>query len=296
MWETLKRFDLTTTPPNDDACSLARDRCATAPNPSTPIGDYRTSGVAARSVAARSAGAIASGERVSSGATIARRRFAIWAMNGSRGSVWRRFRSATADRSGSAPIDAASAVFRLCRVGALSNRVFGAWERVSQRSSRGRPFGVDLVTKMRSDNEGREFGAVLAGLERDIRQDRDTLYEVVEVLGAKPDRFKQASGWAIEKLSRIVFAYRFTGSKDLSRLMQTEALSLGIEGKLAGWCALKELADADLGVDLDALIARAADQRRRLEPFRIAAAKRAFEGAQARRQPTPATQRAVGER
>jgi hypothetical protein len=32
----------------------------------------------------------------------------------------------------------------------------------------------------------------------------------------------------------------------------------------------------DPGVDLDALIQRAADQRRRLEPFRVDAAKRAF--------------------
>lgn len=141
----------------------------------------------------------------------------------------------------------------------------------------GAAFGVDLVTKMRSDNVGSEFGLVLAGLERDIRQDRAVLQQVVETLGPKSDRIKQASGWTTEKLSRIIFSYRVTGSNDLSRLMQAEALSLGIEGKLAGWRALKELAVADLGVDLEALIARAADQRRRLEPFRIAAAKRAFE-------------------
>jgi hypothetical protein len=57
--------------------------------------------------------------------------------------------------------------------------------------------------------------------------------------------------------------------------METEALALGIEGKLAGWRALRVLA-RDPGVDLDALIQRAADQRRRLEPFRVDAAKRAF--------------------
>jgi len=36
-----------------------------------------------------------------------------------------------------------------------------------------------------------------------------------------------------------------TGSDALTRLLETEALSLGIEGKLAMWLALKEAAAAD---------------------------------------------------
>jgi len=57
--------------------------------------------------------------------------------------------------------------------------------------------------------------------------------------------------------------------------METEALALGIEGKLAGWRTLKAVS-VDVGVDLDVLIQRARDQRSSLEPFRIDAAKRAF--------------------
>jgi hypothetical protein len=73
----------------------------------------------------------------------------------------------------------------------------------------------------------------------------------------------------------IEFDPRVTGSEHLSRLMETEGLAVGVEGKLAGWQALK-VVSGDLGIDLDALIERAADQRRRLEPFRIDAAARAF--------------------
>jgi hypothetical protein len=135
---------------------------------------------------------------------------------------------------------------------------------------------IALLDKMRSKNQGSEFGIVIDALRRDIAADRDALDQVMKTLGVTPDPVKQAGGWMIEKLSRIMRDDRVTGSEDLSRLMETEALSLGIEGKLAGWRALKQLRREDLGVDLDRLIERAGDQRSRLEPFRIEAATRAL--------------------
>jgi hypothetical protein len=131
---------------------------------------------------------------------------------------------------------------------------------------------LDLLEKMRSRNEGTEFGRVLDGLQSDIEADRDTLLKVMETLGVTTDTIKQAGGWILEKLSRLKFDV--IASEDLRRLMETEALSLGIEGKLSGWRALKAGPGADLGVDIDRLIERAQDQRSRLEPFRIDAARR----------------------
>jgi hypothetical protein len=62
---------------------------------------------------------------------------------------------------------------------------------------------------------------------------------------------------------------RYTGSAHLSRLLETEAPSLGIAGKQAGWLALSQLENSDqLGANLDNLIEGAADQRRRLEPLK----------------------------
>jgi hypothetical protein len=131
---------------------------------------------------------------------------------------------------------------------------------------------LDLLKKMRSQNEGTEFGRVLAALEQEIAEDRDALLQVMETLGVTTDTVKQAGGWVLEKLTR--FKFDLTAGEELGRLMETEALSLGIAGKLAGWRALKEASHGDLGVDLDRLIERAEDQRRRLEPFRIDAARR----------------------
>jgi hypothetical protein len=111
-------------------------------------------------------------------------------------------------------------------------------------------------------------------LERELEDERAALEQVMEALDVTTDTVKQAGSWVIEKLSRIKFDDHLTGSEDLSRLMETEALCIGIEGKLAGWRALKEAAHGNLGVDLDRLIERAREQRRALEPFRIDAARR----------------------
>ena len=133
---------------------------------------------------------------------------------------------------------------------------------------------LDLLEKMRSSNEDSEFGRVLDALHHDIEEDRDALLKVMDALGVSSDTIKQAGGWILEKLSRLKFDV--IGSDDLRRLMETEALCLGIEGKLSGWRALAAGSLDDLGVDLSELIARAEDQRSRLEPFRIDAARRAL--------------------
>jgi hypothetical protein len=70
-----------------------------------------------------------------------------------------------------------------------------------------------------------------------------------------------------------------TGSPHLTRLLQAESLSLGVEGKLCLWRALIEVAPSYpelAAVDLRKLADRALDQRRRLEVVRLAAARRAF--------------------
>jgi hypothetical protein len=140
----------------------------------------------------------------------------------------------------------------------------------------GSEVALELLDKMCSRDGGSGFGEFLKELRSEIKADRATLEQVMETLGVAPGRIRQAGGRLLEKVSRIKFDERVTGSDHLTRLMETEALSLGIEGKLAGWRSLKELPGDGLDVDLDAMIQRAADQRTRLEPFRIAAARRSL--------------------
>ena len=139
--------------------------------------------------------------------------------------------------------------------------------------------GVELAEKLRDNNQGTELGKAMVALHHDITEDRETLEELMRHLDVERHPVKEAAGWMLEKVSRLRLNPALTGSAELTRLMETEALSLGIEGKLAMWLALKEAAAADprlAATDYDRLIERARGQRRALEPHRLAAAVESF--------------------
>jgi len=141
---------------------------------------------------------------------------------------------------------------------------------------------VQLVEKIRKEDEGSPLGALMGRLGAEIEADRDTLQALMLRLGVEPSRAKQAAGWTAEKLSRVRFAGTLTGSDATSRLMQLEALCLGVEGKRALWKALQQLPESAFGpesVDFDRLIARAGAQRDAVEPFRLQSAGEAFASA-----------------
>jgi hypothetical protein len=141
--------------------------------------------------------------------------------------------------------------------------------------------GIELAEKLRDNNQGTELGKVMVAIHHDITQDRATLEELMRHLDLARHPVKEAAGWVLEKVSRLRVNPAMTGSAELTRMLETEALSLGIEGKLSLWVALKEAAAADprlAGTDYDHLIERARSQRRTLEPHRLAAAVAAFTG------------------
>jgi hypothetical protein len=105
------------------------------------------------------------------------------------------------------------------------------------------------------------------GLAEEIEEDRAVLEEVMQRLSVGRDHVRLALGWGAEKALRLKPGGRF---EDL------EALSLGVEGKLSLWTALRRAFGDDprlQGVDLEALITRARSQRRRLERQRLDAAE-----------------------
>ena len=138
---------------------------------------------------------------------------------------------------------------------------------------------VELVERIGDNNPGTALAAHLADLGKAIEADRDTLEQLMERLAVTPSRPKQVAGKVLETLSRFRLNERITGSTDVTRLMEIETLSLGIEGKLALWRSLEQVTGSlpELGaLDLGALVARAVDQRSGLEPFRLEAAAEAL--------------------
>jgi hypothetical protein len=139
--------------------------------------------------------------------------------------------------------------------------------------------GRDLADKIRAQNEGSAFGTVMEILVREIEEDRETLTGLMQRLGIKPSRVKLMAGSVLEKMSRLAFARGISSDPDLSRLLELEMLSLGIEGKLALWRTLKAVGSAGQELapaELDRLIERATQQRQSIEQHRLDAARNAL--------------------
>jgi hypothetical protein len=138
---------------------------------------------------------------------------------------------------------------------------------------------VELIDRIRANNKGTPLDAHLEGLAPDVEADRATLTGIMEGLGVPTSTPKQLAGRVLETLSRVRLSQHVTRSADVTRLMEIETLSLGIEGKLSLWRSLGQIAGshavlADAG--LPALADRAVRQRAGLEPFRLEAAGQAF--------------------
>jgi hypothetical protein len=137
--------------------------------------------------------------------------------------------------------------------------------------------GLELARRARGANEGTELGAFLATLVAEIEEDRETLLEVMQAVGAGQDRVKVKAAWAAEKVGRLKLNGRLTGYSPLSRVVELEGLSLGVEGKRSLWRMLHALEDPRLaGFDFPASIERAERQRDALEGRRQEAGRLAF--------------------
>jgi hypothetical protein len=141
--------------------------------------------------------------------------------------------------------------------------------------------GLALARRAASENEGSELGAFLSELADEIEADRDALKAIMGALGVRADPVKIVAARVFERIGRLKPNAQLRGYSPLSPLVELEVLRLGIQGKLALWRALGEVAgtpplDADRLSQLAARAERqAADvEARRLEVARAALAPR----------------------
>ncbi len=135
--------------------------------------------------------------------------------------------------------------------------------------------GSELAKRAAQNNSETDFGPPLEGLAAGIDEDRQTLELLMERLGVRKDLLKDAAAWMAEKVGRLKLNGQLTGYSDLSRLIELEGLSLGVEGKLSLWRNLREVAEAHPVLEpeeIDGLLARAESQRKELETLRRRAA------------------------
>jgi len=138
--------------------------------------------------------------------------------------------------------------------------------------------GIELARRALRNNRGTPLAADLERLVREIEEDRVTLEGLMERLRIPRSSVKAPVAWALEKVGRLKLNGRLFEYSPLSRVIELELLSSGVETKRALWTALKRLADEgiDLGLDLEDLIARARRQRRVIDRRRLEAAAAAF--------------------
>jgi len=139
--------------------------------------------------------------------------------------------------------------------------------------------GVEMARQLHKRAGTGPDAPALAQLVIDIEQDRDDLRSLIEQLQQDGHPAKKAAGWIAGKAHQVAVGELLTRDSDLSMLLGTESLALGIEGKSALWQAL--LATTSLhtqlaGIDIARLAERARDQRERIEKVRLGAAHRAF--------------------
>ena len=137
--------------------------------------------------------------------------------------------------------------------------------------------GVELSRRAAGANEESDYGAEMSLIAEHIAEDRDTLERVMERLGVKPNRLKDAGGWTAEKLGRLKPNNSLLSYSPLSRVVELEGLVVGVTGKLALWESMHDVLGESLdGIDFVALAERASEQRSRLERLRRTAAVEAM--------------------
>ena len=126
----------------------------------------------------------------------------------------------------------------------------------------GATLGVELARRTLRENEEGELGDFLRWLLPQLLADRQALLERIE----RPSLAKGGLGWLAEKAGRLKPNGHLATYSPLSRLVELDGLKAGIEAKRSLWLALGETE----------LAARAEEQRDRLEPHRLAAARGTF--------------------
>lgn len=136
----------------------------------------------------------------------------------------------------------------------------------------GATLALDLGEESQRRNEGTSLAHYLVTLVREIREDRETLNAVMEHLGIRPSSLKQATGWLAEKAARAKFQSPVGVPDVANRLLEVEALLMGIHGKQAMWETLDRFAHSEprlASFDFAQLTSRAAHQLGALNARRL---------------------------
>jgi len=137
--------------------------------------------------------------------------------------------------------------------------------------------GTNLAKMAAQEHQTDEHGPFFSEIYAAIQADFDTLQELARALGVEESAGKSA----LAEVGSKLMGPKFTGGDDdeLNAFVTLETLSIGVEGKVCMWKALKTVA-ADYpafgNYDIDDLLERAVSQREKIEDQRQMMAPRAL--------------------
>ncbi len=138
--------------------------------------------------------------------------------------------------------------------------------------------GVDLVKSAAERHDG-EMGEFFQQLADEISADYNTLSSLMATMNARGSGVKEVFAKAGSEIADSKFSGDSANDPDFGTFLTLETLSIGVEGKLCMWKALKIVEDnhAELkSTNIDKLVERAQSQRDRLEGKRLEFASRAL--------------------
>lgn len=141
--------------------------------------------------------------------------------------------------------------------------------------------GTWLARRCARNNAGTRYAEPLRGVADAVAEDRRTLERLMTAVGVARNPAKQLSALATERLSRLKLNGRLTGYSPLSRIVEFDGLSAGINGKRALWLSLLQVADSYPALrpeELRRLIERADEQLETIQHLREPASVEAFVG------------------
>ena len=142
--------------------------------------------------------------------------------------------------------------------------------------------GVRLAERCRDQASDPTTAAELSRIVGEIDEDRRNLATIMAGLDVEPSTVKQIAGMAAERLGRLKLNGRVVRTSPLSELVQLEALVGAVSVKRELWSTLQTMAVGPTREDLELerLIARADDQRARLQSLHERTARRIFGAAE----------------
>jgi len=113
----------------------------------------------------------------------------------------------------------------------------------------GAEMGSDLSRRLADENVGTPYEDFLLGLAQEIEQDVVVLEDIMGRFGVTKSVMKTAGAKVGEKLARLKPNDQLTGYSPLSRVLEFEGLRSGVQGKLALWDSLAQIAAHDDRLD-----------------------------------------------